>query len=74
MRAIFAALVLLIAAAAADTASAEISYPWCKQSFDGGTNCGFISREQCQAGGRTGYCVQNPAYTGPSAGPRPRRS
>jgi Protein of unknown function (DUF3551) len=70
MRTLCAGFVILIAVTAANTASAEVSYPWCKQSFDGGTNCGFISREQCQAGGRGGYCVQNPAYTGTSGAPR----
>jgi Protein of unknown function (DUF3551) len=66
-------LVILIAATTANTASAEISYPWCKLSFDGGTNCGFTSREQCQAGGRGGYCVENPAYTGASPASRTKR-
>ena len=70
MRITFAGLVLLIGVSAAGTASPEILYPWCKLSTDGGTNCGFTSREQCQGGSsRGGFCVENPAYRGEGSTP-----
>jgi hypothetical protein len=73
MRIIFG-LTLLIVALAADTASAEITYPWCKSSSDGGTNCGFSTLEQCQGGspGSSAFCSSNPRYQGPpAASPEP---
>ena len=46
---------------------AEIYRPWCAQYYGfggGGTNCGFISYEQCMmtAFGAGAWCVQNPWY------------
>ena len=47
-------------------AAAEVYRPWCAQYYgrDGGTNCGFISYEQCMmtAQGAGAFCVQNPWY------------
>ena len=48
-------------------AAAEIYRPWCAQYYGfggGGTNCGFISYEQCMmtAQGAGAWCVQNPWY------------
>jgi hypothetical protein len=63
MRAFIRGLVLLAAAAVAGPASAEITYPWCRQSVDGGTNCGFSSLAQCGGGA---YCIQNPQYQAPA--------
>jgi hypothetical protein len=59
-------LTLLIAVSVADTASAEILYPWCRQSADGSINCGFSSQQQCQdtAVGKGAFCVENPSYRG----------
>lgn len=68
MRAVYFACLLLIAAAAAEPAAAEITYPWCRLGTDGGTNCGFSSFEQCGGGA---YCVQNPQYQGPPSKPAP---
>jgi hypothetical protein len=49
------------------SAEAEIYRPWCAQYYGfggGGTNCGFISYEQCMmtAFGAGAWCVQNPWY------------
>ncbi len=53
----------------APSASAAIEYPWCAQYGDnhGGTNCGFVTLEQCRwtISGNGGFCVQNPFYSGP---------
>ena len=66
MRIIFGLILLIVASA---TASAEIIYPWCKSSADGGTNCGFSTLEQCQGGspGSSAFCNSNPRYQGPPA-------
>jgi hypothetical protein len=42
-------------------------YPWCAQYSDdggGGTNCGFLTLEQCRAtvSGIGGFCVPNQFY------------
>ena len=45
-------------------------YRWCAvyggHDGDGGTNCGFVTYEQCMAtvSGTGGYCAPNPFYTG----------
>jgi Protein of unknown function (DUF3551) len=49
-------------------------YKWCAQyggEEGGGTNCGFITIEQCRAtiSGMGGFCVPNPFYTGPDQTP-----
>jgi Protein of unknown function (DUF3551) len=73
MRTLFYVMGGLIAAQALTTPASAIEYPWCRSSVDGGTNCGFVSREQC---GNGPYCYQNPFYTGSSsssASPQPKR-
>jgi hypothetical protein len=73
-----AALGLLAAASTFDSVQAD-PYPWCadQRGDQGGTNCGFVTLEQCRAtvSGIGGYCVPNPFYDGiPFNGqPRPRR-
>jgi hypothetical protein len=57
----------LLAATGASPASAEIYRPWCAQYYGnngGGTNCGFVSYDQCMmtARGAGAWCVQNPWY------------
>jgi len=47
------------------SSSAEIYRPWCAQYYGnngGGTNCGFVSYEQCMmtARGAGAWCVRNP--------------
>ena len=57
----------LVGAIFASPASAEVYRPWCAQYYGnngGGTNCGFISYDQCMmtARGAGAWCVQNPWY------------
>jgi hypothetical protein len=48
-----------------------VTYPWCAYYGTpdgvGGTNCGFVSWQQCMAtvSGIGGWCRQNPRYTNP---------
>ena len=47
---------------------AEIEYAWCAvYKSDAGTNCGFVSFDQCLAtiSGIGGFCYPNPAYSEP---------
>ena len=50
-------------------ARAEIKYPWCAIGGNqgGGTNCGFVSFEQCRAAasGTGASCSENPDYQAP---------
>jgi hypothetical protein len=55
------------------------NYPWCAYygmgEDGGGTNCGFVSFEQCMAtlSGMGGFCNRNTQYVpGGSTGPSPR--
>jgi len=63
-----AGLLALGAFALTDSAQAD-PYRWCAQygaSDDGGTNCYFVTLEQCRAAisGNGGFCVQNNFYDG----------
>jgi hypothetical protein len=53
------------------------SYPWCAEYGENGpgTNCGFVTFDQCQAtvSGIGGFCRRNLFYTG-SANGAERRS
>jgi hypothetical protein len=53
-------------------AMAQTNYPWCSNFADGfgGTNCGFVSYEQCMntVRGSGGFCNQNDMYHPQSAG------
>jgi hypothetical protein len=66
-------------------AASEIYRLWCAQysssSGNGGTNCGFVSYEQCMMTATPGsgaWCVQNPWYlqygSGQNDGASPRRA
>jgi hypothetical protein len=47
-------------------------YKWCANyGWQGGTNCGFVTLEQCQANvrGIGGFCRINGFYTGPEERP-----
>jgi Protein of unknown function (DUF3551) len=46
-------------------------YPWCSQTGEGGTNCSFISEEQCRLSSR--WCQRNLFYKPPPQAPRPNR-
>lgn len=66
-----AAVVLLPAAGSADP------YKWCavySGGWAGGTNCGFVTIEQCRAtvSGIGGFCEPNQFYTGPAERPAKR--
>jgi Protein of unknown function (DUF3551) len=66
MRTLPLVLGLLVTAGLGVPPARAIEYPWCAEygHDNGGTNCGFVSREQCQAtiSGVGGICVQNPQY------------
>ena len=51
-------------------------YPWCAAyGTPGGTNCGFLTIEQCRAtlSGNGGFCEPNQFYTGPETTPASRK-
>jgi hypothetical protein len=61
----------IVAISAASTTSVRAqNYPWCAYYGDdfGGTNCGFVSYEQCMATvtGIGGFCDHNTQYVPPS--------
>jgi hypothetical protein len=75
------ALTGLLTLCAFSTGSAVADpYRWCAQlglSEDLGTNCYFVTLEQCRAAisGNGGFCTPNNFYTGPATtGDGPRRS
>ena len=84
MRIVLAVLVTFIAASALDTAKAD-PYRWCavyggNDTGGGGSNCYFITLEQCRAAisGMGGSCEPNQFYDGrpvttPGDGSRARR-
>jgi len=58
----------------APTAGQAQTYPWCAVyggEDGGGTNCGFVTLEQCRATimGMGGFCAPNQFYSGPAAKP-----
>jgi Protein of unknown function (DUF3551) len=61
MRTALTVALTMIAAVVVDTAEAKAAQ-WCAvYGYFGATNCGFYSREQCQAAlsGNGGYCRPN---------------
>jgi Protein of unknown function (DUF3551) len=67
-----AVLAMVVATLLIPTGPADAqNYPWCAQGGDGGTNCGFVSYEQCRATSR--WCNQNPLYQPPTGASQPRR-
>jgi Protein of unknown function (DUF3551) len=51
-------------------------YKWCAAyGTPGGTNCGFLTIEQCRAtlSGNGGFCEPNQFYTGPETAPAGRK-
>ncbi len=66
MRIALTVVLILIAAPVIDVAESKQA-PWCAvYGFFGATNCGFYSRQQCQAAisGNGGYCMRNLAADG----------
>ncbi len=68
----------LVVIAFATPVAAQSNHPWCSNFADGfgGTNCGFVSYEQCMATvrGSGGFCNKNDMYRPESArAPAPHR-
>jgi hypothetical protein len=61
----FAVLAAAIAINLQPAAAQERAYHWCAEMYDGGTECAFQTRQQCQedVSGLGGYCYENPAYS-----------
>ena len=78
MRTMLAAAALLLAGSAFQPALA-MEYPWCARygNSNGGTNCGFVSWQQCMMAisGNGGYCAENGFYRAaePVRAKKPRR-
>jgi Protein of unknown function (DUF3551) len=72
------ALAFVAAAAVGAAPATAQNYPWCALynggGVGGGTNCGFVSYEQCMAtaNGLGKFCVRNTQYV-PPPGPHARR-
>jgi hypothetical protein len=69
MRKTVVALAVILGGAIAGPAQAD-PYRWCAEyggGRGGGTNCYFVTIQQCQAAisGNGGFCRPNPFYTGP---------
>jgi len=64
-------IVVIAGGPSAATAQKFDPYPWCAEygmgKSDGGTNCYFMTYEQCRAAlsGNGGFCRHNLFYTGP---------
>jgi uncharacterized protein DUF3551 len=71
-------LALVAAVAALSTPAHAQNYPWCAiyngGAVGGGTNCGFVSYEQCMATARGlgSFCTRNTQYV-PPPGPHSHR-
>lgn len=77
---IWLAIIGICASIAAFSPRAEAqNYPWCANygspMGDGGTNCGFTTREQCLAtvSGIGGSCDRNTQYVPPAGSAAPHR-
>ncbi len=70
MRVAFAVLLSLLAGAATVGPAQADPYRWCAKyaggGFGGGTNCYFVTIEQCRAtlSGNGGFCEPNTLYDG----------
>jgi hypothetical protein len=79
MRLTLAALIVLAAGSAFQPATAD-PYRWCANyagEGGAGTNCGFVTLEQCRwaVSGNGGSCTPNPFYDGvPAERLAPRRA
>ena len=76
MRFVLLALSVIVATTVFNTQTKAQNYPWCAiysgGAVSGGTNCGFISFEQCMetARGMGSFCYRNTQYV-PPPGPHP---
>lgn len=59
----FVFAILIVSAAGGHRAVAQ-NYPWCADYASGGTNCGFVTFQQCLAtlSGMGGFCNRNTQY------------
>jgi hypothetical protein len=68
--------VALLALSCPSTPAAAYDYPWCAHysGRNGGTNCGFVSFEQCRwtVSGVGGFCAVNPFYVAAHGYPQPK--
>ena len=76
--AVLLGIIVISACPSAATAQKFDPYPWCAEygSGHGGTNCYFMTYEQCMAAisGNAGLCRANLFYSGtPKGRPSPRR-
>lgn len=77
MKLLLSTLTLIVAITALGTSAYAQNYPWCAiyngGAAGGGTNCGFVSFEQCMATARGlgSFCYRNTQYALP--GPHPQR-
>jgi hypothetical protein len=64
MKALLFALGISIVAAGIGARAEAENYPWCADYSGGGTNCGFVTFEQCLAtvSGIGGFCNRNTQY------------
>lgn len=78
LTAAFAAAMIVVGTIDAAAPARAQNYPWCAYygagEDGGGTNCGFVSFEQCMAtlSGMGGFCNRNTQYQ-PPAGPVEQR-
>jgi hypothetical protein len=76
MRFVLLALSVIAATTVFNTPTKAQNYPWCAiysgGAVSGGTNCGFVSFEQCMdtARGLGSFCYRNTQYV-PPPGPHP---
>jgi hypothetical protein len=65
MKIILFVLALLVVMTGLGSRAEAVDYPWCAEySRGGGTNCGFVTFEQCMAtiSGIGGFCSRNTQY------------
>ena len=78
MKLLFSTLAIIAAATALGTPAHAQNYPWCAiysgGAVGGGTNCGFVSFEQCMATARGlgSFCYRKTQYV-PPPGPHSQR-
>ena len=78
MKLLFSTQAVIAAATALGTPAHAQNYPWCAiyngGAVGGGTNCGFVSFEQCMetARGLGSFCYRNTQYV-PPPGPHSQR-
>jgi Protein of unknown function (DUF3551) len=64
MKSLLLAFGICVVATAMGGPAKAMNYPWCGYDGGGGTNCGFVTVEQCMASisGNGGFCNRNTQY------------